>query len=818
MKNNIEININSLFCKSVINLIYLMIECLLLFLICYLINHNQIMYAYFLPIVILGEMFRRNILFNTNISNKIYRIIYLLKTEPNILVHVFDKLLIFTFVLFFALNIINTIYNPTDLSQNQNSMFAIVNTVITVSAIVLPLLFAALQQFENKYSDFGSIIEKWKQTNIRLFVFLAFYTTLSFIFLYSDTNININNLILCASIYMILKLILIAINVSLLMGFKLVIVDYKNDIIKWIKSWKIEKSSLDKNFDLNKMMNNLLKRGIVNFIRYKIWGLNRKTHFSIADGTIDEIKIKIEPIFRIAEIFIKENNLNNFKCAMDAIYEILVQYNNVSKTHLETNILNYAAAKIKDLFKLAIKLNYQSFPEHIVNINEKLGLLSINEKTITTSFHTIQTTNSSAFIQNSCDFVILSLSLENTPAPTQAISSLRKFASKLIYNNSITESAVILDKLQNLAEQIYILNNKNIITNSLWCMRQIIYVLVDIINIIYCLIFYELSEPNSLNTEYMLDNSIQAFKKTYKILTNYKALSCDFTNMFTNLGTDTKLQMVTKLLSKNPYIKTPYYNSQVHGNRLVTDFVNSISQIFNAIFVFDLNETYNFVHIFNKLDKVLNLYLYAVKRLIETKNDIDIQAIILSLLEIQDYFILFIHRLQETKFTQQFLEEALNNFIRSYYDNMMDILSSCIQQEQWYSYSLESAAKLVSNTLDFYYDGEKYYQDLIFEFIKKLIELYNDITDDYTSKEYFKFINLLTLISCENNAESKISKILLKFVKDNMPTKKSTIQFDFDGTEQNNLPSYSSHLGIDYYIVNKYANFLTEIFKSKNEE
>ena len=149
---------------------------------------------------------------------------------------------------------------------------------------------------------------------------------------------------------------------------------------------------------------------------------------------------------------------------------------------------------------------------------------------------------------------------------------------------------------------------------------------------------------------------------------------------------------------------------------------------------------------------------------------------------------------------------------------MMDILSSCIQQEQWYSYSLKSAAKLVSNTLDFYYDGEKYYQDLIFEFIKKLIELYNDITDDYTSKEYFKFINLLTLISCENNAESKISKILLKFVKDNMPTKKSTIQFEFDVTEQNNLPSYSSHLGIDYYIVNKYANFLTEIFKSRNEE
>ena len=51
-----------------------------------------------------------------------------------------------------------------------------------------------------------------------------------------------------------------------------------------------------------------------------------------------------------------------------------------------------------------------------------------------------------------------------------------------------------------------------------------------------------------------------------------------------------------------------------------------------------------------------------------------------------------------------------------------------------------------------------------------------------------------------------------------MPTKKSTIQFDFDGTGQNNLPSYSSHLGIDYYIVNKYVNFLTEIFKSKNEE
>ena len=51
-------------------------------------------------------------------------------------------------------------------------------------------------------------------------------------------------------------------------------------------------------------------------------------------------------------------------------------------------------------------------------------------------------------------------------------------------------------------------------------------------------------------------------------------------------------------------------------------------------------------------------------------------------------------------------------------------------------------------------------------------------------------------------------KILIKFIRENLPIEKPNSQFDFNGTERNFLPHYSSHFGINYQEVLQYAKIL----------
>ena len=100
MKNNLEININALFCKTVINLIYLLLDTLLISSILTITYYFQWIKISFLsisiiiiPVIIFTEIFRQNTAFNRIVISNVYNFIYYLFQEPFRITKLVNKIL-----------------------------------------------------------------------------------------------------------------------------------------------------------------------------------------------------------------------------------------------------------------------------------------------------------------------------------------------------------------------------------------------------------------------------------------------------------------------------------------------------------------------------------------------------------------------------------------------------------------------------------------------------------------------------------------------------------------------------------------------------
>lgn len=807
-QNKFEINPNSLFVKSIINCIYLCIEFIIGICLCNFTYNIPIWNAIlFISIILIGEIYRRDNDFNIKILNTIYKWINKFKNEPYIITDFITKILNIGFLIFFIYQLLKINYNSSIFNIKYSNIFQVVSIVITVSSIVLTLLYTALQQFENKYSDFGSLIKKWKNTSISSFIILAIYTVACFIFYFYGSNNSIDLLIMASSIYVLLKLILTAINVSLLMNFEIIIRQYCDDVVRLIKALQLDTNYLSNKFDVNRLINEIFRKGFKNYIKYKIWGVNKKIYYTLSDEVIILLEEKIEPIFRVSEYFLKENNLNNFKYSTNSIYRIMNQYHRKYSEELNANVYNYVARKIKDLYMLSLKLNYQTFPEYIVELNEKIGILSINTKKEDNLYPTIQSIAPSSFLENNYKFIICSLNLEDTPAPAIAISTFEKYAQKFMYNNSIDSVTIVNNKIDNVIFSIYNLNNKKIVNKNIWCLRLINISMVSIINILYSLIMCKLTEQNLYDIEYVLKDTIKLFNKSFKTLTTYRAFSGDFTNIFYSIGIDTNLQALTRILEEAPHIKTPYCNSILNNSPLYINKINSLNNIFNAVFVYDFIDTYNFEYCILDLKLLLEIYVTSVERLTETENYTDVKMIINAFSMIQNYIILFINRIKNTEFHRKELLVCIHDFIKDYYLKMLKIIKLCSNIDLYKTLYTEELVSFAINTIWLYYNDDNY-KDIIFDLFKNIILIHDDITDNRNKLELFKALNLITLLCSNYDKRSKLFKMLIKFIRNNIPKEKPCYEFDFDGTERNFLPHFSSHFGINYQEIYNYSKLL----------
>lgn len=806
MKNKIEINTNSLFCKIIKNLIYLfigvfVIYCILPISFCFQFKFSIIQISAIILTIVFVEVCRRNNDFNLTIVNKVYTTFISLQQEPFIITELFNKILDFVLIVFFIYFVSTLLLcNSIPLTYEEHPISEAIGIVITVSSIVLTVLFSTLQQFENKYSDFKSILQQWKTTNLYLFVMLAVYTVSSFIFYFIGSNKYFDRLILVLSIYLVLKLILIAINISFMMNFEILLKIYQKNTIKFIKSWNI---SNDKN-----LINAITQKGVKYFIKYKIWGINKKKHYTISEQTITELQVQIEPIFRQAENFLRANNLNDFLICNKVIYNVVAIYAKLYNNNFETKFYQFLAYKIKDLFRLAVYLKYQSFPEHLVELNEQLGLCSIREKRDQNNFNTIQTISFDAFKNNAKEFIIMAINLDNTPAPTLAIISFRKFINKLVFNHSIDEIGGLIEDLNTISLEIWTLNNTKKVTNNAWCISLLSLVITDLINVFYYVSMYNLIEYMSSSTCYIEDKIKQAFENSFKLLTKYKTYPSDFSIFFNNLGRDFNLKSVTEILKHSPYIMTPYKNSVYNGSSLITHYVNAFDQVYNAILVYDFDTNVDFIKGLTCLSNFLDLFEKSTKILFDSGNSICVNRILESITNIQEYIFLFIDRVNATNYKRKQMIEISSLLLKNLYSTFLNILTNYTISENHQSYYLEDFVKFV------YYSVKKYAttNDKNKKLIEDLIhELFIDFEQQDVSKrkDLYDGINLIALLLCKTDKNSKIFYTLCQFSIKYEPEK----QQRNNSIYKNNIPSFARHW-INYNDIEEYLNILLE-FENK---
>ena len=139
MMNNLEININSLCCKILINLAYLFLGTLITISIVGIIYYLHL-FDFFtiytiliaIPIVILIEIYRQNTSFNSFIINNIYKFLYNLNKEPFRITKFIDKILDIGIAVLFVYYIYAHWNIPTTLNDNKHPVFEAIGIVITV--------------------------------------------------------------------------------------------------------------------------------------------------------------------------------------------------------------------------------------------------------------------------------------------------------------------------------------------------------------------------------------------------------------------------------------------------------------------------------------------------------------------------------------------------------------------------------------------------------------------------------------------------------------------------------------------------------------
>lgn len=810
MGNNIEINLNSLCCKVIINLVYLLLGVTVSLGIVFLTHYLHLLkissvcsILITIPIIILIEMYRQNTSFSSLIINNIYNFFYNLNKEPFRITNFVNKAFDVSIIIILVYYIYNHCNILLPLNSDKHPIFEAVGIVITVSSIVLTVLFTTLQQFENKYSDFKAILQQWKKTNIFLFMALAVYTTITFIFYFKGSNEYIDLFILIASIYLVLKLIIIAINISFMMNFDILLRVYEKSVVKFIKSWQL---SSDKS-----LINDIRKRGIKYFLKNKILGINKKKYYTISETTIDELKKQIEPIFRQAENFLRTNNLNDYLVCQNTIFNIVRIYSKLYKNNFETKFFQFLAYKIKDLFVLSVNLKYQSFPEYIVDLNEKIGLCAINESTDENSFHTVQTIAYSAFQKNAQEFVIVSINLENTPAPSNAIISLRKFAHKLIFNHSVNEASGIVDDLGVLALTIWTLSNTKKVTNNAWCINLISLVITDYINIFYNIAMYNLTEKMSIDTDYIENKVKEAFEQSFKLLVTYNTYPSDFSVFFNNIGRDLNLKSVTDILNNSPYIATPYKNAIINGSTLFTHYVNALDQVYNAILVYDFDDNVYFERSFNCIANFLDLFENSAKVLFDSENIICINRILEALNNIQKCVFLFIRRINTTNYQKELLLDVSSSLLEKLYSIFLSILEKYTNSENLSSLYIEEFVHFVNLAVQTYNYVDDKNKKIIKSLIQNIIVYFENLEN---KKNLYQGINLITLLLYKNDKNSEIFTLLCNFIIKYKPQNQPKQSLYSDLLEENNIPHFARNW-VDYNDINEYSNILSE-FQKKN--
>lgn len=259
---------------------------------------------------------------------------------------------------------------------------------------------------------------------------------------------------------------------------------------------------------------------------------------------------------------------------------------------------------------------------------------------------------------------------------------------------------------------------------------------------------------------------------------------------------------------------TPYKNSVYNGSSLITHYVNALDQVYNAILVYDFDTNVDFVRGLTCLSNFLDLFEKSTKILFDSGNSICVNRILESITNIQEYVFLFIERVNATNYKRKQMIEISSILLKNLYSTFLNILKNYTISENHHSYYIEDLVKFVYYSVKMYATTNDKNKKLIEDLIQKLFIDFEQ-QDVAKRKDLYDGINLIALLLCKTDRNSKIFNTLCQFSIKYKPDKQQRNNSIYiDSLEENNIPSFARYW-INYNDIKEYLNIL---LKFENKE
>lgn len=815
MKTRIfDIESRALTFRCLINAIYLSLECLFALLlvgICKFLSFNLNLFTIILLLFIsicIGEYVHRKEPLNSSFINGVYLNLFRIHSgyKRNSYL-IFNSLYTIINILFFffAFNAMYKFFATGQIySATNNRIYEAIPVIITISSFVLSAIFATIQQFVNKYPDFLYLIKNWKKETTWIFIVLAFYTVGGFIILYNKPNSQTDFIVLVSSIYLVLMLILTGLKASLLMNIESILDIHKNYLINDIRTFpEIKDITKDKDY-----IKNIKREGFKNFIKYRVLGINVKSFFRVPEEVITNIKDRTEPLTRLANQYLSENNLNTFKSIIEMLKEISYQYIiKFGKDKQEKEFYIFISKKIEELYLESIRLQRTSFLEYLVQLNEYIALQIISNTEKQKIFYSnyIDIYN---FRENAQKFVIISASYGSSKACPFAIDSQRRMIMHSIFKGATLTAKTVIEDVRNCTKVIdgHTSTHNIPLDFGVFAIRRCLFVLL---NSLYYLIRYSVMNPEETsNIKYVLEEAIKYYNECFAILSKYNSTISD-ESTFLNCCPDSSLQMITEIVDSAPHINTPVYNMKMNGEKIdYPETISSLSQIFNVIFILDLHKSINFNVGIANLEYLLDIVTTSSRALITNKQITSFPQSLECLRSIFESATIFTKHFKTAKYDYENLIAKMDLFIEKLFSEILQVLELFLRQDEDIYNFFEKFAILmykILNLLDIL--DEEGYSEKLSNYFDKIFDLFNSLSDENEyKKDYYSAIKLICVFIYSEKPESSLFKKIFKFIVDN---------YEYNEFSRGSLPDFYSYRSFPYY--SKYFNLDNNVFINFHE-
>lgn len=663
-------------------------------------------------------------------------------------------------ILFLVFSLWYFICKPFSNDLNDVDLTNFINTIITITSIILTLILGLLQHLQNSFSDSINLINEWKKNTIYLFVILAIYTILGLTAKCFELNIVV--WIYCCSIYMVIQLFALGTEALILMNDTGII-----DINKFQLLEIINKIPTSTNIEtmIQKYNDKSIKNKLKNWIVQDIIGIvpNINSNTTISHYFNSEIKPCLESLFRIANIYIKHDKYILYQNSMSTIKEVFSKIIIKTNGNPDFDIYEYFVSKYTEIKDIVLEENKELYLECLSDL-----LISITKKAISiaNSKHgRLSNSTSLAYLIDEIIKLIKDIALyQHTTVATSMIIELKTLVQMLLDKNDTMLINTIIESLGTLSIEITVEYNKSKIKcNAIWITNLLAKIMYTLVNIIFYIVF---DSFKSAKTSY--NYLFELIKKNYYIIFNVY-FACKFINntpfvsIYNPNNFNIEFIQFYDIVAGNIKVKTPYKNIMLQGGMRHISDVSSLFEVFALVFISDLDSKKDFTSpiscLINILDVLKGIDIKTVDTLSLSSldgfyNDV-IKALNIFMLRI-DYFNFNIKKnYQLIKiFLEKLLEISFVHFEKFYNNDSSDEF-------------IEKYLEFLANTYIIFNEKFKI-EIIILDFIDKIINIYDCIQDNkFLKKQIYISLKLFHLYIFEYDKSCKLFDLIKEFINKN---------------------------------------------------